>query len=65
MSLVTPFFGDVIVFGIYCEEGEDDVVSFFGEELKDFVGYGIRPQGFARGRSLSGHSVVCTGEKIV
>ena len=34
--------------------------TFFGEELEELIGYGIRSRGFSRGRSLAGQCVVCT-----
>jgi hypothetical protein len=34
----SPFWGGVTVVSRYCEEGEDNIVSFFGEELEDFAG---------------------------
>jgi hypothetical protein len=33
-----PLFLGVAIFSHYCEEGEDDTVGFFGEELKDLIG---------------------------
>jgi hypothetical protein len=32
------FFGGVTIFSHHCKEGEDYVVGFFGEELKDLIG---------------------------
>ena len=39
--------------------------TFFGEELEELIGYGIRSRGFSRGRSLAGQCVVWTGEDFV